>query len=117
MTSDNTENMQPRYTLRPTFTPLPQRSEKNAGEVGRSKAASCKNDAGENVTTAGASPTLRTSAPANSAGMAAHAASKGVADVNSVIRAANEDDDLYDPYSDYRDGTLRAAEFEKDPWR
>ena len=36
---------------------------------------------------------------------------------NSVIRAANEDDDLYDPYSDYHDGTLKAAEFEKDPWR
>lgn len=35
----------------------------------------------------------------------------------SVVRAANEDDDLYDPYSDFHDGTLCAPEFEEDPWR
>lgn len=35
----------------------------------------------------------------------------------SVLRAANEDDDLYDPYSDYHDGTLRSLHFERDPWR
>ncbi|MEF2655059.1 MAG: hypothetical protein U0M72_01305 [Eggerthellaceae bacterium] len=35
----------------------------------------------------------------------------------SLLRAANEDDDLYDPYSDYHDGTLKALEFEQDPWR
>ncbi|MDO5335047.1 MAG: hypothetical protein Q4F23_03110 [Coriobacteriia bacterium] len=28
----------------------------------------------------------------------------------------NEDDDLYDPYSDYHDGTLRNLEFEENPW-
>lgn len=33
------------------------------------------------------------------------------------VRSANEDDDLYDPYSDYHDGTLKDIEFEKDPWR
>ncbi len=33
------------------------------------------------------------------------------------VRDANEDDDLYDPYSDYHDGTLKDIEFEKDPWR
>lgn len=32
-------------------------------------------------------------------------------------RAENEDDDGYDPYSDYHDGTARVLEFEDDPWR
>jgi len=32
-------------------------------------------------------------------------------------RAENEDDDGYDPYSDYHDGTARALDFEADPWR
>lgn len=39
------------------------------------------------------------------------------AKTSSLIRAANEDDDLYDPYSDYHDGTLREPEFEKEPWK
>ncbi len=30
---------------------------------------------------------------------------------------ANEDDDLYDPYSDYHDGNLSAQSYEEDPWR
>ena len=29
----------------------------------------------------------------------------------------NEDDDLYDPYTDYHDGTLGAQTFEEDPWK
>lgn len=29
----------------------------------------------------------------------------------------NEDDDLYDPYTDYHDGTLRKQTLEEDPWR
>ena len=33
------------------------------------------------------------------------------------VRAENEDDDGYDPYSDFHDGTARALEFEDDPWR
>ena len=32
-------------------------------------------------------------------------------------RAENEDDDGYDPYSDYHDGTAGAPTFEPDPWR
>ena len=32
-------------------------------------------------------------------------------------RAENEDDDGYDPYSDFHDGNARAPEFEADPWR
>ncbi len=31
-------------------------------------------------------------------------------------RTENEDDDLYDPYSDFHDGTLKPLEFEQDPW-
>ena len=37
----------------------------------------------------------------------------------AVLRAANEDDDLYDPYSDYMDALARSSyeEPEEDPWR
>ena len=37
----------------------------------------------------------------------------------AILRAANEDDDLYDPYSDYMDALARSS-FEEpceDPWR
>ena len=33
------------------------------------------------------------------------------------LRAENEDDDGYDPYSDFHDGTAGAPSFEADPWR
>lgn len=33
------------------------------------------------------------------------------------VRGANEDDDLYDPYSDIHDGTLKPLKFEEDPWK
>lgn len=80
MTHDNSENKTPRYTLRPTFTPLPHANGKTDAKL----------DADE--------------------------PSKPESKANSVIRAANEDDDLYDPYSDFHDGTLRSLDFEKDPW-
>lgn len=37
----------------------------------------------------------------------------------AILRAANEDDDLYDPYSDYMDMVSRSSyeEPEEDPWR
>lgn len=37
----------------------------------------------------------------------------------ATLRAANEDDDLYDPYSDYMDALARNSyeELEEDPWR
>ena len=37
----------------------------------------------------------------------------------AILRAANEDDDLYDPYSDYMDALARSSyeEPEADPWR
>lgn len=107
MTSDNTENQQPRYTLKPTFTPLPHSTKASGQSKGHAK----------NCTDApkGAPNSMRSTIKnedgkqSNKPGMTAN--------VNSVIRAANEDDDLYDPYSDYHDGTLRAATFEEDPWR
>lgn len=34
-----------------------------------------------------------------------------------VPRAENEDDDGYDPYSDFHDGNAAAPTFEADPWR
>ena len=92
MTFNDSETSAKRYTLRPTFTPLPQakgpRKNKVASSKGDARATALRSDANS-------APDLP----------------------NSVIRAANEDDDLYDPYSDYHDGTLKAAEFEKDPWR
>ena len=35
----------------------------------------------------------------------------------SGFRAENEDDDGYDPYSDYHDGNAGGMSFEADPWR
>ena len=92
MTFNDSETSAKRYTLRPTFTPLPQ-----AKDAQKHKAA-------ENKTSDRVSAQKRDTSTAPDL-------------PNSVIRAANEDDDLYDPYSDYHDGTLKAAEFEKDPWR
>ena len=92
MTSNDSETSAKRYTLRPTFTPLPQAKGPQKNKVADSKtnarATALRSDANS-------APDLP----------------------NSVIRAANEDDDLYDPCSDYHDGTLKAAEFEKDPWQ
>lgn len=92
MTFNDSETSAKRYTLRLTFTPLPQakgtQKNKAAGSETNTRATAQKSD-----------DSLARDLP------------------NSVIRAANEDDDLYDPYSDYHDGTLKAAEFEKDPWR
>lgn len=92
MTFNDSETSAKRYTLRPTFTPLPQAKGAQKNKVADSK----------------------TSARATAARIDANPAPDLP---SSVIRAANEDDDLYDPYSDYHDGTLKAAEFEKDPWR
>ncbi len=36
---------------------------------------------------------------------------------NELRLASNEDDDLYDPYSDFHDGNLSAPHYEEDPWR
>lgn len=92
MTFNDSETSAKRYTLRPTFTPLPQAKGPQKNKVADSK-------------TSARATALRSDA-------------NSTPDLpNSVIRAANEDDDLYDPYSDYHDGTLKAAEFEKDPWR
>lgn len=96
MTHDNSEKTGKRYTLRPTFTPLPHASDdekKASTDSGASKEAAAQG----------------TAVSKSDAGTTKAAA--------SVIRAANEDDDLYDPYSDFHDGTLKAAEFEEDPWR
>ena len=70
-----------RYTLKPTYKPLPSTLSKKESEI--------------------LNPAIHASNVAP----------------NPTIRASNEDDDLYDPYSDYHDGTLKDIEFEKDPWR
>ena len=38
----------------------------------------------------------------------------GASEVEEYIRAANEDDDGYDPYSDR---PVREPQYEEDPWR
>ena len=106
MTFNDSETSAKRYTLRPTFTPLPQAKGPQKNKVADSKtnarATALRSDANS-------APDLPNSV--------IRAANSAPDLPNSVIRAANEDDDLYDPYSDYHDGTLKAAEFEKDPWR
>lgn len=92
MTFNDSETGAKRYTLRPTFTPLPE-----AKDTQKNKAVDSETN-------------TRATAQKSDDSLARDLS-------NSVIRAANEDDDLYDPYSDYHDGTLKAAEFEKDPWR
>ena len=98
MTFNDSENNAKRYTLRPTFTPLPHSGEKPDGSADHKLEA--------DGTAATSAPLADKPSPAKKRSTKA-----------SVIRAANEDDDLYDPYSDYHDGTLKAAEFEEDPWR
>jgi hypothetical protein len=43
--------------------------------------------------------------------------SKQTKPLKPSVRDANEDDDLYDPYSDIHDGTLKPLKFEEDPWK
>lgn len=98
MTFNDSETNAKRYTLRPTYTPLPHESRSKAKQAPVESKAGSLTDF-------------------TSAAHYKHSQTSRQAMANSVIRAANEDDDLYDPYSDYHDGTLKAAEFEKDPWR
>ena len=102
-------SVKPAYTLKPTYTPLPSSQKKNCNidklEPG-AKQASTKSESTSNYTSS------------KSEANAKHAATRSDSAIKaqSLIRAANEDDDLYDPYSDFHDGTLRPLEFEKDPW-
>lgn len=100
MTTNDSETSAKRYTLRPTFTPLPHAKKHVEGKC----AAKASTEANVSQSSLRASSSSTTK-PGKSAA------------AQSVVRAANEDDDLYDPYSDYHDGTLKAAEFEEDPWR
>ena len=113
MINDDSETSEKRYTLRPTSTPLPSKGKAD-------------NESQSSLSKAG-SPSMAESLLAGKPSLS-HSASdsektkvKSIPPnkkmVNDVVRAANEDDDLYDPYSDYHDGTLKAAEFEEDPWR
>ena len=108
------------YILRPTYTPLPS---KEAADVKKAPAATDGKDNG----TAGAADKVAVDVPraaVKSAGAsssavrqpAPHPEAAPSVPTPSVLRAANEDDDLYDPYSDYHDGTLRDPHFERDPW-
>ncbi len=99
MNIDDSETSEKRYTLRPSYIPLPSKVKANI-EGNRPAASTEPNPAHANE-------------PDHNAQVSEEKTEKA----DSVLRAANEDDDLYDPYSDYHDGTLKAAEFEEDPWR
>ncbi len=106
MNIDDSETSEKRYTLRPSYTPLPSKAKASA-EGNRSTTSAEPHSAQEKA------PDQKAKLSKGESTKAARSASGA----KSVIRAANEDDDLYDPYSDYHDGTLKAAEFEEDPWR
>ena len=76
------------YTIKPQVTPLP-------GKAGKRPSAG----AGRQSAKEGAVPGSASEQPAN----------------DPFIRAENEDDDGYDPYSDRR--PEREPLFEADPWR
>lgn len=105
MNIDDSETSEKRYTLRPTSTPLP------------SKAAKCGNCRAATIEEQPKACKPHTNRPTTSSDAHKATTSPSGASASSPIRAANEDDDLYDPYSDYHDGNLKAAEFEEDPWR
>lgn len=103
------------YILRPTYTPLPSKEATDAREAlvtdeERKNVLDGTNEAAGD--TSGA-PVQSADAPRSAS---PHATAASSASAPSVLRAANEDDDLYDPYSDYHDGTLRDPHFERDPW-
>ncbi len=111
MNIDDSETSEKRYTLRPTFTPLPSK-DKMAGKSKNPILNAESSSKAGSLTTGKSSPNRVTGAFATGKAKTSSNAAIG----NGLIRAANEDDDLYDPYSDYHDGTLKAAEFEEDPW-
>ncbi len=106
MNIDDSETSEKRYTLRPSYTPLPSKA--NASAEGNRSTTSAEPHSAQEKT-----PDQKAQL---SEGKAADG-TRSASGAKGVIRAANEDDDLYDPYSDYHDGTLKAAEFEEDPWR
>lgn len=108
------------YILRPTYTPLPSKEATEAKDAlsasdGETKgAAGAVDKSAVDVSRASNQPA---DAPCSAARETApHASAAPSTSTPSVLRAANEDDDLYDPYSDYHDGTLRDPHFERDPW-
>lgn len=107
------------YILRPTYTPLPS---KKADEATKALASDEEHESVVDGTNEAAgdtsdAPGTSADAPRSAARQATpHAAAASSPSAPSVLRAANEDDDLYDPYSDYHDGTLRDPHFERDPW-
>lgn len=109
---DDSGKMKPLYRIRPTFTPLPQSSATGLG--GEQGESSESDDAAASSLTHGAARDAATHARSRDGSSSASDQRTGVP---SLARAANEDDDLYDPYSDLHDGTLKPLEFERDPWK
>ncbi len=66
-----------------------------------------------------AAPACASCAPDAAAAPAERPAAVDPWSPEAILRAANEDDDLYDPYSDYMDALARSSYEEpcEDPWR
>jgi hypothetical protein len=108
----------PRFILCPVITPLPSQAKAAGGtgefaNSGNAKGEAADADASRRVGITGEAPAV--AGAASRPGAPKNAGPKSGAPV-AILRGENEDDDGYDPYSDYHDGTARTLQFERDPW-
>ena len=102
----------PRFTLRPVITPLPSQAKAAGGTGELTNSGNAKGEA-EDAGITGKAPAVADAALKPGAPKSAGPKSGAPA---AILRGENEDDDGYDPYSDYHDGTARTLQFERDPW-
>ena len=108
----------PRFTLRPVITPLPSQMKAAGGTGELANSGNAKGEAEDAGVSRRAGITGKAPAVADAAskpGAPKSAGPKSGAPA-AILRGENEDDDGYDPYSDYHDGTARTLQFERDPW-
>lgn len=108
----------PRFTLRPVITPLPSQMKAAGGTGELANSGNAKGEAEDAGVSRRADITGKAPAVADAAskpGAPKSAGPKSGAPA-AILRGENEDDDGYDPYSDYHDGTARTLQFERDPW-
>ncbi len=115
---DQPKKRPPRFTLRPVITPLPSQMKAAGGTGELTNSGNAKGEAEDAGVSRRAGITGKAPAVADAAskpGAPKSAGPKSGAPA-AILRGENEDDDGYDPYSDYHDGTARTLQFERDPW-
>ena len=115
---DQPKKRPPRFTLRPVITPLPSQVKAAGGTGELTNSGNAKGEAEDAGVSRRAGITGKAPAVADAAlkpGAPKSAGPKSGAPA-AILRGENEDDDGYDPYSDYHDGTARTLQFERDPW-